>query len=346
LKLLPTAGSPVQRFRNRAKMSVTGSLEKPVLGILGVGNLDQGVDLSDCPIHHPRLNELFQALPHFIKKYTLYPYQIGDRSGELKGLIAFYSPESKQMYLRFVLRSKECVSRILKLIPELQNQFPDLVCISANLQPVPHAILEGKEEMVLTTVKAIDHVMDGIRLKLAPQAFVQTNVAVATELYRTAAEWISELRPKKMMELFCGQGAFSFFTARLAQGNQMQILGVEVNSEAVDTANRTAKELGLVNVDFKAADATCGLQDPLISQFHPDLLLVNPPRRGLKTGLAFVQEQLPMHFLYSSCSLDSLAQDLEPLKSEYEVQKSKIFDLFPHTEHFEILILLTRISKT
>lgn len=334
--LEPPFQSAIQGFRNRAKMTVTGTVQEPLIGLLGAEALDEGRELLDCPIHHPRLNELLAALPEWIRRANLIPYRIQERTGELKGLIAFYSPQSDQMYLRFVLRSRECVLRIKKILPELQRQFPSLVCVSANLQPIPAAILEGPEEIVLSEKGFIEHRLGDLVLNLSPQAFVQTNVEVATALYRTAAHWIGESRPERMLELFCGQGAFSFFAAQSAS----HVVGVEINSEAVRTANATAEALRLKHLEFRCADAT-ELGEEILA-LNPDLILVNPPRRGLASGVDWIQQALPREFIYSSCNITTLAKDLKRLSSTYELRKVQLFDMFPHTEHFETLVALKR----
>jgi 23S rRNA (uracil747-C5)-methyltransferase len=260
----------------------------------------------------------------------LIPYQISSRTGELKGLILFYSPESDQFYLRFILRSKECVSRIKKLLPSLQVRFPRLLCVTANIQPIPHAILEGPEEIFITEQKQIDHRLGHFTFKLSPQAFVQTNVEVAARLYQTAADWISEMKPQSMLELFCGQGAFSFF----ASGNVPKITGIEINLDAVNTANANAEQLGLTHLSVQQQDATIPLK------LNAELILVNPPRRGLGAAVKLIQQKLPRNFIYSSCSAETLGKDLKALSSQYSIKKAGIFDMFPHTEHFETLVWL------
>jgi len=315
-------------------MVVTGTSESPIIGLLGDEKLDQGRELLSCPIHHPKLNQVIEALPEFIRNFNLIPYRIETRQGELKGLILFYSPGTKQMYLRFVLRSKECVSRIQKLLPSLQARFPEIQCVSANIQPIPHAILEGPEEIFVTQAHTIDHQLGTLVLKLAPQAFVQTNVEVATQLYQTAANWIAEIKPSMMLELFCGQGAFSFFAAKSAT----RILGIEINEDAVNTANITAKNLKLAHLTFQCMD----LQKE-IPNWNADLILVNPPRRGLGISVNLIEQQHPKYLVYSSCSVATLAKDLEKLGPRYQIKKIGIFDLFPHTEHFETLVLLEMI---
>jgi len=337
LKLEKTCMSKPTHFRNKAKTVVTGTTQHPVIGLTGTGTLDQGQELLDCPIHHPKLNELIQALPYFIQRYNLIPYQIDARKGELKGLILFYSEHSHELYLRFVLRSQECVSRIRKLLPELQSQFPELVCVSANLQPVPHAILEGIDEIFITEKNSIRHQLGGLSLSLSPKAFVQTNASVSTLLYQTAAMWMAEVKIKKMLELYCGQGAFSFFAAPQVE----KIVGFEINEDAVITANETAQRLKFSHVTFVCADLT---RPQLIKSELPDLILVNPPRRGIgKVGVELIQSVKPPFLIYSSCAAESLAQDLVLLCQDYEIVKIQIFDLFPNTSHFETLVLLKSV---
>ncbi len=345
--LEPSCESSQQGFRNRAKMVVTGTVQQPVIGIQGeVGYLDKGRELLACPIHHPKLNELWAALPDFIRRFNLVPYQIEARVGELKGMIAFYSPLSGEMYLRFVLRSQECISRLKKLLPELQLKFPALTCVSANLQPIAHAILEGPEEIFLTARKFIHHQLGLLQLKLAPQAFVQTNVEVATALYQTAGRWIAEAFDRgqknpvgKALELFCGQGAFSFFAAPSASA----LFGIEINADAVRAANETAATLGLHHLQFKQADATTAKEE--IDEFNPDLILVNPPKRGLGEVGLLIKDFRPKHLIYSSCSIQTLAADLLKLAKDYRVKRVQLFDMFPHTAHFETLVWLERCSE-
>ncbi len=336
LSLEKSTESPQVGFRNRAKMSVTGTLENPIIGLLGESQLDQGRELLSCPIHHPILNQLLHLLPDFIRKAQLTPYRISERTGELKGLIAFYSPGSEQMYLRFILRSKESVLRISQSLPELQANCPVLTCVSVNLQPVPHAILEGPEEIILTDQKTIEHPIDSLPLKLSPQAFVQTNAQVAEALYKTAASWIAESGACKVLELFCGQGTFSFVAAK----NTGRFLGIEINREAVTLANKMAKELNFPRLKFQCADAT-QLQKE-IEDFSPDLILANPPRRGLTQSISLIQKVQPQNFIYSSCHIESLAMDLKQIADYYQIQKIKLFDMFPHTRHFETLIWLEK----
>lgn len=334
LELENTITSPQLGFRNKAKFSVTGTLENPVIGLTGDTSLDEGRELLECSLHVPEINSFLPHLKEFIKITSLTPYSISEKKGELKGIIVFYSGNSKEAYVRFVLRSKESIDRIRKHKDFLTGKIPSLRCISVNIQPVPHAIPEGDTEIFISDVHSITHQLGKIHFSLGPRAFVQTNQVVAEKLYATAAEWVNESRLSKFMELFCGQGAFSLFSApSISKG-----LGIEINPDAVKEANKTAQELGLNNLQFKAADAQ--VVESEIKQFHPEIILVNPPRRGLGKSCELIMNSKPEMIIYSSCNYETLASDLSKLADDFIIERIKIFDMFPHTSHFETLVQL------
>ncbi len=175
-------------------------------------------------------------------------------------------------------------------------------------------------------------------MTLHPQGFVQTNQNVAKNLYQTAADWTRGLHINKFLELFSGQGAFSFFI----QSQVQQAKGIEINTDAVKRANETARSLGLAHLHFLASDATTLKKD--LIEFNPDLVLVNPPRRGLTEAIDLIIDLKPKYLIYSSCEAKTLKSDLEKLAQLYEIEKIQIFDMFPHTNHFETLVLL-RINE-
>lgn len=335
-KPMTPVASPVQDFRHKAKLVVTGSVQEPVIGLAGEDDLDLGREILNCPLHHPRINEVLASLKSFIQEANLPPYQIQERKGELKGLILFYSAASNQGYLRFVLRSKEALDRIKKRLPALVQNHPFLTCITANIQPTPHALLEGPEEIFFTEANSISHRIENLTLDLDPRAFVQTNETIAKALYSTAAEWIKELKPKKFSELYAGQGAFSL----MAAGSYAEGLSFEINPEAVKTANHTARKHQANHLSFECRDAIHIQKE--IAAYSPDLILVNPPRRGLADSARWLAESGAKYIIYSSCSYETLGKDLDVMKDKYQPKKAQMFDMFPHTKHFETLVLLER----
>ncbi|MFS3129346.1 23S rRNA (uracil(747)-C(5))-methyltransferase RlmC [Nocardioides sp. Bht2] len=318
-------------FRNKAKLVVSGSIEAPVLGILdGAGH---GVDLSDCPLYPAALAAAFAPLTEFITRAALAPYDLMARRGELKYLLVTVSPTGELM-VRWVLRSTEPLARIKKHLPWLQAQLPQLRVASLNIQPEHKAILEGEREILLTEVETLPMELDGVRLQLRPQSFFQTNTEIAAALYRQARSWVDDLAPSSAWDLYCGVGGFALHCA--APGRVMH--GVEISAEAVQSAITTATELGSV-ATFEAGDATAWA---LAQPAAPELVVVNPPRRGIGPELAaWLETSVADAVLYSSCNAVTLARDLAAMPSLRPV-KAVLLDMFPHTAHYEVLTLLRR----
>jgi 23S rRNA (uracil747-C5)-methyltransferase len=336
-ELLPVVASEQQGFRTKAKMVVSGTQDAPVLGIL---NGQQPVDLSACPLYPAAFAPAFALIKSFIQRAALTPYQLEQKQGELKFVLLSQSQHSGRFMLRFVLRSKNCVASIQKHLPWLQQQWPELEVCSANLQPVHMAVLEGPDEIVFTASDLLREELNAVPLYLTPQSFFQTNTAVAAALYAAATEWAVPLPAQKLWDLFCGVGGFGLHLASAAQGQGRSLTGIEIAPKAIASATRSAAELGLAQVHFQALDASAFAT---AAADAPDLLVVNPPRRGLGDTLCrSVLALRPAWLMYSSCNPDSLASDLAVLTTDYQLVKVQLFDMFPHTHHAEVLTLLQR----
>ena len=411
---LPPVASAPERFRNKAKMVVSGRAAAPVLGILGP---DGGIDLRSCPLHMSAIEDALPVLSRAVSRLGIGPYDVDARRGELKHLLVTASPDGDLM-VRWVLRSHRHVEQLRDALPELRRELPTLAVMSANIQPVHQAIIEGEEEIILTddvpwgdrllmrlrlpelvgSGSAPDGISAGrtggaeraggprratgteLLLFLPTRSFFQTNTGVAERLYATAAHWAQDLdRQAEVWDLFCGVGGFALVLA----GSGRRVLGVEVSEPAIRGARESAALMSLASpgVRFGSRDARIqtpgaggwwcwwwgvvvlgggGLWAPVVggggaswfcSPPHariltpgagtvPDLLVVNPPRRGIGAELAGrIDNSGVGRMLYSSCNPMSLAADLEAMPS-LRVRRAQLFDMFPHTDHAEVLVEL------
>ncbi len=327
LTWLPAVASAEQGFRNKAKMVVTGPVDAPSLGILDPGG--SGTDLRWCPLYSPAMHDLLGALADFVTRAGLTPYDVKGRRGELKHLLVTESPDG-EFLVRWVLRSTEAVPRIRKHLSALLGAEPRIAVVSVNLQPEHKAVLEGPEETVLTERQTLPMRVNDVVLHLRPRSFFQTNTAVAAALYRQAAQWVDDAAPASVLDLYCGVGGFALHLA--APGRA--VAGVEVSDEAVASARLSAQEAGL-EADFRCGDAA-------EADLDADLVVVNPPRRGIGADLAArLEGAAARHLVYSSCNAASLARDLTAMPSWRPVQ-ARLLDMFAHTTHYEVALLLKR----
>ena len=335
--------SPVAQFRNKAKMVVSGAVERPILGILP-NPLDpkSAVDLCDCPLYPQRFQALFPIIKDFIARAGLVPYNVAKQKGELKHILLTESQHSHQLMLRFVLRSENKLPLIQRELPELRKKLPQLAVISVNIQPQNAAILEGSKEIFLTEQHTLPEKFNNIPLFIRPQGFFQTNPSVAKGLYGTAQQWIKDLPIRRLWDLFCGVGGFGLHCLKVLQtknsNQKIHLTGIEISASAIAAATQSAEELGLhEQMNFQSLDVA---HFALNQADKPDLVIVNPPRRGIGKSLAEFLNQMQPHFiLYSSCNAETMGKDLQSL-THYHMKKIQLFDMFPHTGHYEVLVLL------
>ena len=344
---LPPVPGGVVDFRNRAKLAVGGAAGSVTLGILDRGG--EGVDLTDCLIHEPVIRAAIPVLASFLDRLGIEPYSVPRRAGELKFVHVTANPAGELM-VRFVVRSDAGLAVLRPCAAEISALLPHARVISVNLLPEHKAVLEGEREELLRGPglgSSLEMRLGGasgelagsaaVPLHLRPQSFFQTNTAVALALYEQAARWVSSVQPNSLWDLYCGVGGFALFCADGVD----RVLGVEVSEQAIRSAERSAREAG-IDARFLAGDATAFALSAAPADL-PELVVVNPPRRGIGEDLAGWIEASPIHYvIYSSCNPESLARDLARMPS-LRVREARLFDMFPHTSHLEVAVLLERV---
>lgn len=369
---LPVSSGGDRGFRNRVKLVAGGAAGAVTLGILGPDL--QGVDLRECAIQSPGIAAILPALAAFLDSTGLSPYDVSARRGELKLVHVTESPDGSFM-LRFVVRTQHGLDVLRSRRDAIRAAIPAAAVISVNLLPEHMAVLEGEREELLhgsTLPMRLGAEASGwsvakdrgpLTLHLGPQSFFQTNTAVARELYRQVASWVADAAPTIVWDLYCGVGGFALHCAAAlesggagrdglsADGTPKQakrptrVVGVELSRAAVDAARRSAREAELT-AEFVAADATeYALAADAAggsARSVPELVIVNPPRRGIGSRLAeWIEGSGVPEVVYSSCNPESLARDLETMPS-YAVRAARMFDMFPHTRHVEVAVRLER----
>lgn len=322
--------------RNKAKLAVA-----LISGEIEFGFYDNNMQfkqLENCPLHAPAINAVLVVLKKQLSAHKIIPYDLFLKKGELKYLLITYSESANELLLRFVLRSTESLNRLKKLTADLVADNPIIKVITANIQSTHQAILEGDEEIVLTENDCITHHFDQYSLFQGPRSFFQTNSAMALKLYQQFQKELSILPVHSFLDLYCGVGAFSFFAEKYCS----KVVGIEISDAAIFYANK-AREKNNSTANFSAMDVEVFLRNQQAANF--DVIMVNPPRRGLNDSIiAHLMRLAPRYLFYSSCNAETLHRDILQLDAQYQIQSLQIFDMFPFTSHFETLAVLELTS--
>lgn len=335
-------------FRTKAKMMVRGTANAPVFSFPGT---HEGVDLADCPLYPALVTDVLDSARALIRRAQVPPYNLDKRRGEIKYVLVTATPT--EAMVRLVLRSTSALDRIREHLALLD---PRVSVVSANIHPEHEALIEGAEEIHLAGADRLRLPIGGIDVDVLPRSFTQTNTAVASELYAQVARWILDAGAHTVWDLYCGVGGFALSIAHeaRARGAHMDVTGIEITNEAIESARGSAKRHGFagtvgpltapeprVHAHFDTADATdWARRQPNL----PEAVVVNPPRRGIGEALSRYLNGSGVHTIaYSSCNPETLAADLARMPN-YRVARARLIDMFPHSAHNEALVLLSRVA--
>lgn len=353
-------------FRARGKMAVGGTAQQPILGLPGQA---LSADLCDCPLYPDGVEEILEGAKALIRRAQVPPYDVARRRGEIKNVLVTASPDGEHL-LRLVLRSEKALDRIREHLPALLAAHPSVVAVTANIHPDHTTRVEGEQEIHLAGAESIAVRTGDVTLFSRPQSFLQTNTEVAGDLYRQAATWVGEILKERVAsaaaggatpveaslvdagtapgpriwDLYCGLGGFALHIARALP--TARVTGVEVSAQAIDGAREASAAQG-IPATFLADDATAwAIREAAGEAGPPDVVVVNPPRRGIGPELAgWLEGSGVADVIYSSCNPATLATDLATMPS-LRITAGRFVDMFPHTEHAEVIVRLRRTPAT
>ena len=209
-------------------------------------------------------------------------------------------------------------------------------------------VINGKCNDTITDQEVIcfagkDHIfeeMEGLRFKIGPKSFYQTNSEQAYELYKVARTFAGLTGNELVYDLYTGTGTIANFVSRQAR----QVIGIEYVPEAIEDAKVNAALNGIENTLFYAGDMKDILTQDFINRHgRPDVIITDPPRAGMHSDVInTILFAAPKRIVYVSCNPATQARDLELLSGEYAVRKVQPVDMFPHTHHVENVVLLEK----
>lgn len=227
---------------------------------------------------------------------------------------------------------------------ELRRRHPEITTLVWNINPTETALMLGAYSEVLYGDGSITEVLCGLSFRISPRSFYQVNPVQTEILYRTAGEYAGLTGTERVIDAYCGTGTIGLSMA----GGAKEILGVEVNRDAVKDARENAARNGVKNARFFAADAGEFMEECAKRGESVDVVVTDPPRAGCSPKfLRSLLTLAPKRIVYISCNPETLSRDLYTLtKGGYRVKKIRPVDMFPFTNHVESVVYLTRNSET
>jgi 23S rRNA (uracil1939-C5)-methyltransferase len=332
----------VERFhyRNKLEYSFTATPQGPALGFHRAGRWDEVLEVERCWLTTDLGNAIRDTVRDWAREERLEPYDQEAQTGYLRHLVVREGRNTGQALVQLVTAPGERFERerlveVLRAFPEVRSIHWAVNDSPAEVTNLPTKLLWGDE--------AIEEQLCGLRFRVRPGAFLQTNTAMAERLYQLAGEYAGLTGAETVYDLYCGIGTIGLAMA----GKALTVWGVEVSEESVACALENADLNGITNAAFFAGNVGQVLEDLRERAGEPDVVVVDPPRAGLAgKALRRVGRLGVRRLVYVSCNPTTLAGDVKALVGEhgYELARARPVDMFPHTPHVETVALLQRSS--
>ena len=308
------------------------------LGFHIPGMFDKVLDINTCWLQDSVSNRIRNEIKSFAINNDYSFFDIRNKGGLLRNLIIRISTTGEIMLI--VVFFEDDPIRREMLLNHLSIQFPEITSLLYIINEKANDSITDQEVFLFKGNDCIIEIMEGLKFKIGPKSFYQTNSEQAYNLYRIARDFAGLTGKERVYDLYTGTGTIANFIAKQA----LQVIGIEYVPEAVEDARINSELNGISNTLFFAGDMKDILNESFIEKYgRPDVIITDPPRAGMHDDviktILFAQ---PQRIVYVSCNPATQARDLNALDSQYKVKKVQPIDMFPHTHHVENIILLNK----
>lgn len=297
------------------------------------------VKVNSCQIEDPTADRIIVTIRDLLPDFGILPYNENSRRGFLRHVLVRRGFASNQVMVVLV-GATPLFPMKKKFTEALIRLHPEITTVVLNINAKQTSMLLGEREEVLFGRGYIEDTLCGCTFRLSPRSFYQINPSQTERLYRTALEMAKLKKTDRVLDAYCGVGTIGIVAASQVE----QVVGVELNGDAVRDARINARRNSLNNIAFIQADAGEYMVELAQSGEAVDVVLMDPPRAG--SDKAFLQSLLtlaPSRVVYISCNPETQARDLRTLiHGGYRVTAIQPVDMFPHTAHIECVCLLSR----
>jgi 23S rRNA (uracil1939-C5)-methyltransferase len=333
----PLAAESLFHYRNKLEYSFTATPVGLGLGLHKAGRWDEVLDVDRCWLTTDLGNAIRNAVRDWGNAEGLLPYDQETQAGYLRHLVVREGRNTGQALVVLVTAPgdfpEDGFVDALRPFPEVRSVHWAVNDSPAEVTNVPTRLLSGDE--------AIEEEVLGLRFRIRPNAFFQTNTAMCARLYELAGEYACLTGEETLYDLYCGTGTIGLSLAR----NALTVWGIESSEESVACAVENAELNGMANAAFFAGDVAADLDELQDRAGPPDVVVVDPPRAGLAgKALTAVGSLEAPRLVYVSCNPTTLAGNAKTLVEDfgYRLERVRAVDMFPHTPHVEAVALLTR----
>ena len=309
------------------------------IGFHITGAFDKILPIEKCWLMDDTHNQIRNAIRDYAFENNLNFFDLRGQKGLLRDIIIRNSNTGEWMVIvQFHYDQEGDEQKAKALLQHVADRFPQITALMyVNNQKCNDTI--GDQDVMV--FKGNDHIfetMEGLKFKVGPKSFYQTNTDQAYLLYKVAREFAQLTGEEIVYDLYTGAGTIANFVAHKAK----KVIGIEYVPEAIEDAKVNSQVNGIENTSFFAGDMKDILTDDFIAEHgRPDVIITDPPRAGMHPDvISVIMKARPKRIVYVSCNPSTQARDLQLLDAEYKVVKVQPVDMFPHTPHVENVVLL------
>ena len=297
------------------------------------------VPIEECMIEDKISQEIIRTIRDMLKSFRIKTYDEDTGYGLLRHVLVRRGFFTDEIMVVIVIGSPIFPSKN-NFVKALRKKYPQITTVVLNVNDKKTSMVLGERDIVIYGKGYIRDTLCGCTFRISPQSFYQVNPVQTEILYKTAIEYAGLGRKETVIDAYCGIGTIGLVAAKRAKN----VMGVELNPDAVRDARINAKENKITNARFYQGDAGEFMENMAENGEHADVVFMDPPRIGSdKKFMSSVIKLNPSRIVYISCGPETLARDLEYLtKHGYDVRKIQPVDMFSFTDHCENICLLTK----
>ncbi len=328
-------------YRNKAIATFAYANGQLISGIYREGT-HLVVPVEGCLLHEPGMDEVLTMVRETARELRLHAFQEDKNTGVLRHVLLRKGHHTGQMLLTIVTAANELPAG-REFISRITAKCPQITSIVQNVNPRHSSAVLGFHERVLYGSGYIEDTLCGLTFRISPRSFYQVNSAQTEVLYREAIRLAELTGREKVIDAYCGIGTLGLAAAHQAG----EVLGIELNPTAVEDANRNAQANNIQNVSILKGDAGRVMVKMAEEGKAADVVFMDPPRAGSSGEfLSALCKLSPKRVVYISCNVETQARDLKYLHEQgYKISVIQPVDMFPHTEHVECVVLMSRMEK-